>query len=69
MLSAPYNQWNWKIILECFLIAVTEPKFINIVADGIIYRLENHFSMYADRRSFFIPNLPINVSFCVLLEL
>lgn len=61
MLSGPYDHWDWRMILECLLIAVTNPRFINIVAENMVYRLDNQLSIYSERRFFSIPNKPINV--------
>lgn len=61
MLSKPPETWKWNDILECLLIATTQPSYINMVADTIIYRLDNQLSFYPDRRTYGIANLPINV--------
>lgn len=70
MLSQPPETWKWNDILECLLIATTQPSYINMVADTIIYRLDNQLSFYPDRRTYGIANLPINVflSFLSLLS-
>ena len=66
MLSQPPETWKWNDILECLLISTTQPSYINMVVDTIIYRLDNQLSFYPDRRTYGIANLPINVFLSIL---